>query len=114
MQLLTLLRKRKLSSFTEQMDHDLMEVFFQEFAEECDYNHKKILAIIDDTEIVRKYASEFDALPSGSHFIFTRKNAFVKEPHTNDVAIFNGNVYTITSIVQESGMLCIMLGFGRV
>lgn len=101
--------------FKESILDDIDKVFFNtaEFAEECSWNKRSIKAIIDDDVMIRKYSSEFDALPQGSHMVFAAANQFESVPVINEVICFNGDFYTVNEIKTEMGMLTIFLSNGR-
>ncbi len=102
-------------SFKESLDDDLSKVFFNmdEFAEECSWDKSKIVAIIDDDDLIRKYSEEFSILPQGSHLLYAAKNQFISMPYVGEVHVVNHNTYTINEVKSELGMLAIFLSNGR-
>lgn len=101
--------------FKEQVIADIEQVFIndEEFAEDCYWNGDIIKGIIDDDSLIRKYSSEFDVLPQGSHLFFVSESQFDRIPSINEVVNFNNNPYEINEIKSECGMLCIFLSYGR-
>jgi hypothetical protein len=101
--------------FKDMAMDDLNKVFFNidEFAEECTWNKTKIVAVVDDDSLIRKYSAEFSSLSQGSHLIYVAENQFTKAPFINEVVVFNNNTYTVDEVKRELGMLAIFLDCGR-
>lgn len=101
--------------FKDMAMDDLNKVFFNntEFAEECSWGKTKIVAVVDDDSLIRKYSAEFSSLSQGSHLIYVAENQFTKAPFINEVVVFNHNTYTIDEVKRELGMLVIFLDCGR-
>lgn len=104
--------------FKESVQSDLEHVFFNpdEFGELCTLDNHQIICIVDDDILIRKYSSEFDQLPEGSHMVSMMKSEVKKLmdlPKVSDAVVFNHVLYTINEKKEEDGMITLFLASGR-